>query len=183
MCFTVLFRNWLSRYSVKYISVVHFIELYFKCLSSSSFIISLICNIFPREVSFGQTITFRQFYLVEIDLCIQHDTVLFISAHAGFPNLQCKQHMPVYYDYKNNVNDIESNVVMSCADSSMRVSQVVKGEMSAKTTYQKSAKGPVLIGECSADGKYIMIENSGRKVTLIILFHLLLIYDNNWLTC
>jgi len=46
----------------------------------------------------------------------------------------------------------------------MRVSQVVKGEMSAKTTYQKSAKGPVSIAECAADGKSITLENVGRKV-------------------
>jgi len=51
----------------------------------------------------------------------------------------------------------------SAADSSTRVSQVTKGEMSAKTTYQRSAKGPVSISECSADGKFIAIENTGRK--------------------
>jgi intermediate filament protein if len=39
----------------------------------------------------------------------------------------------------------------------------VKGEMSAKTTYQKSAKGPVSIPECGSDGKYISLENTGRK--------------------
>jgi len=48
-------------------------------------------------------------------------------------------------------------------DSSLKVSQVVKGEMSAKTTYQRSAKGPVSISECSADGRSICIENTGRK--------------------
>lgn len=48
-------------------------------------------------------------------------------------------------------------------DASMKVNQVVKGEMSAKTTYQKSAKGPVAIFETAADGKYIALENSGRK--------------------
>jgi len=40
---------------------------------------------------------------------------------------------------------------------------VMKGEMSAKTTYQKSAKGPVSIPECGSDGKYVSIENTGRK--------------------
>jgi len=35
--------------------------------------------------------------------------------------------------------------------------------MTAKTTYQRSAKGPVNIGECAADGSYIMLENSSRK--------------------
>jgi len=48
-------------------------------------------------------------------------------------------------------------------DSSMRMSQVVKGEMSAKTTYQRSAKGPITIHECAADGKYIILENTGRR--------------------
>jgi len=48
-------------------------------------------------------------------------------------------------------------------DSSLRVSQVVKGEMSAKTTYQRSAKGPVSVMECAADGKYIALENTSRK--------------------
>jgi len=40
---------------------------------------------------------------------------------------------------------------------------VNRGEMSAKTTYQRSAKGPVAIAECSADGKSITLENTGRK--------------------
>jgi intermediate filament protein if len=35
--------------------------------------------------------------------------------------------------------------------------------MSAKTTYQRSAKGPVSIAECSADGKFVVLENTGRK--------------------
>jgi len=48
-------------------------------------------------------------------------------------------------------------------DSSLRMSQVVKGEMSAKTTYQRSAKGPVSIAECSAEGTYIVLENNGKK--------------------
>jgi hypothetical protein len=71
-----------------------------------------------------------------------------------------------------------------CADSTMRVSQVVKGEMSAKTTYQKSAKGPVSISECAADGKYIVLENSGRKVVNLFL---IMIFIADWeyvtLTC
>lgn len=58
---------------------------------------------------------------------------------------------------------ISGSHVDSSEDSSLKVSQVVKGEMSAKTTYQRSAKGPVSIMECSADGKYVAIENTGRK--------------------
>ena len=45
------------------------------------------------------------------------------------------------------------------------MSQVVKGEMSAKTTYQRSAKGPVSVSECAADGRFITLENTGRKVS------------------
>ena len=44
-----------------------------------------------------------------------------------------------------------------------------KGEMSAKTTYQRSAKGPVTIPECSQDGKCITLENTGRKVSLSVI--------------
>jgi intermediate filament protein if len=58
---------------------------------------------------------------------------------------------------------VSSGHVETTDDSSLRVSQVVKGEMSAKTTYQRSAKGPVSIAECSSDGKFIVIENTGRK--------------------
>ena len=50
-------------------------------------------------------------------------------------------------------------------DQSLKVSQVVKGEMSAKTTYQRSAKGPVCITDCAADGKFVALENTGRKVS------------------
>jgi intermediate filament protein if len=35
--------------------------------------------------------------------------------------------------------------------------------MQAKISYQKSEKGPVSIPECAADGKSIMLENSGRR--------------------
>jgi intermediate filament protein if len=52
-------------------------------------------------------------------------------------------------------------------DSAARLSQLTKGEMSAKTTYQRSAKGPVTISECSADGKFITLENTGRKDELL----------------
>lgn len=55
------------------------------------------------------------------------------------------------------------NVSICCVDM-LRPRDVAKGEMSAKTTYQRSAKGPVAIAECSADGKSITLENTGRKV-------------------
>ncbi|PAA83543.1 hypothetical protein BOX15_Mlig015143g3 [Macrostomum lignano] len=40
---------------------------------------------------------------------------------------------------------------------------LVKGEMSAKTTYQRTAKGNVSIQECSPDGKFVLLENTGKK--------------------
>jgi len=51
------------------------------------------------------------------------------------------------------------------------VRSVVKGEMSAKTTHQRSAKGPTSIGDCSADGKFVTLENTGRKVRAPSLTH------------
>jgi len=48
----------------------------------------------------------------------------------------------------------------SATDSSVKFT---KGEMSAKTTYQRTAKGPVTIAECDADGKFVILENTGRK--------------------
>jgi intermediate filament protein if len=50
---------------------------------------------------------------------------------------------------------------------STRLETVLKGEMSAKTTYQRSAKGPIAIQECSPDGKFICLENTGRKDELV----------------
>lgn len=61
------------------------------------------------------------------------------------------------------VSGSHSHTQESSDDSSLKVSQVVKGEMSAKTTYQRSAKGPVSINECSADGKYVCLENTSRR--------------------
>ena len=43
-------------------------------------------------------------------------------------------------------------------------SGVSKGEMSSKTTFQRSAKGPCAVSESSAEGKFIILENTGRKV-------------------
>jgi len=43
------------------------------------------------------------------------------------------------------------------------IKTVVKGEVGLKTTNQRSAKGATAIGECSVDGKYVTIDNAGRK--------------------
>lgn len=51
----------------------------------------------------------------------------------------------------------------NAADDFSTVRSVVKGELQAKTTTQRSAKGATAIGDCSVDGKYVTIENAGRK--------------------
>ncbi|ESO03062.1 hypothetical protein HELRODRAFT_173940 [Helobdella robusta] len=48
-------------------------------------------------------------------------------------------------------------------DTALNVNQVVKGDMLARTTYQRSAKGPIAIAESSPDGTYICLENTGRR--------------------
>ena len=58
---------------------------------------------------------------------------------------------------------------MFCADdpslkSALDLMASSRGEMSAKTTYQRSAKGPVAINTCAADGRSMTLENTGRKV-------------------
>uniref|UniRef100_A0A8R1TJR0 Intermediate filament protein B n=2 Tax=Onchocerca TaxID=6281 RepID=A0A8R1TJR0_ONCVO len=39
----------------------------------------------------------------------------------------------------------------------------VRGEVSTKTTFQRSAKGNITIAECDPNGKFIMLENSHRS--------------------
>ncbi|CAF0704106.1 unnamed protein product [Brachionus calyciflorus] len=41
--------------------------------------------------------------------------------------------------------------------------RLTSSEMSSKTTFQRSAKGPVSIAECSPDGKVIILENTSRN--------------------
>jgi intermediate filament protein if len=45
-------------------------------------------------------------------------------------------------------------------DSSVKVT---RGEMSARTTFQKSAKGPIAISDCNSEGTFIVLDNTGRK--------------------
>ena len=52
----------------------------------------------------------------------------------------------------------QSGTVPASAD--LRLSST---EMSSKTTFQRSAKGPVSISECSPDGKVIILENTSRN--------------------
>ena len=39
----------------------------------------------------------------------------------------------------------------------------VRGEMSTRTTFQRSAKGNISIAECDPDGKFIIFENTHRN--------------------
>ncbi|OUC47327.1 intermediate filament tail domain protein [Trichinella nativa] len=41
--------------------------------------------------------------------------------------------------------------------------RTVRGEMSTRTTFQRSAKGNVVISECDLDGKFITLENTHRQ--------------------
>jgi intermediate filament protein if len=45
--------------------------------------------------------------------------------------------------------------------SGLNVSQSVRGNITAKTTYQRSAKGPVNVGDCSPE--FVTLENTSRK--------------------
>jgi len=45
----------------------------------------------------------------------------------------------------------------------LNISQSVRGNITAKTTYQRSAKGPVNVGDCAQDGSYVTLENTSRK--------------------
>ena len=44
---------------------------------------------------------------------------------------------------------------------------LLKGEGTAKTSLQRSAKGPVSIGECDLEGRFVELDNTGRKVNFI----------------
>ena len=53
---------------------------------------------------------------------------------------------------------------------------LLKGEISAKTTFQRSAKGPIQVSECSADGKFVVVENTGKRVFIIrIIINIIII--------
>lgn len=46
----------------------------------------------------------------------------------------------------------------------------IRGEVSTKITFQRSAKGNVTIAECDPNGKYIMLENTHRTKVFIHFF-------------
>jgi len=55
-----------------------------------------------------------------------------------------------------------SSASASAGGASQQVT-VTRSEMSAKTTYQRSAKGPISITECSPDGKFLVLENTNKS--------------------
>lgn len=61
-----------------------------------------------------------------------------------------------------SVQSSSSSASASAGGASQQVT-VTRSEMSAKTTYQRSAKGPISITECSPDGKYIVLENTNKS--------------------
>lgn len=61
-----------------------------------------------------------------------------------------------------SVQSSASSASASAGGASQQVT-VTRSEMSAKTTYQRSAKGPISITECSPDGKYIILENTNKS--------------------
>jgi len=56
----------------------------------------------------------------------------------------------------------ESSMSMS-GGSQMASQSVMKGEMSAKTTYQRSAKGPITVSQVDPSGNFVEVENTSRK--------------------
>jgi len=60
------------------------------------------------------------------------------------------------------VQQSSSSASASAGGASQQVT-VTRSEMSAKTTYQRSAKGPISITECSPDGKYLVLENTNKS--------------------
>ncbi|KAH9500744.1 hypothetical protein Btru_076379 [Bulinus truncatus] len=57
------------------------------------------------------------------------------------------------------INITEGQSYESGADSQLSM-KMMRGEVSAKTTYQRTANGPVSIAEANPEGKYILLENN-----------------------
>ncbi|KAI0979878.1 hypothetical protein GJ496_001921 [Pomphorhynchus laevis] len=61
----------------------------------------------------------------------------------------------------NNISSITSKI--GGANAAVIPTRITQTEMQAKTTYQRNAKGPVSISECSPDGKYITLDNTSKN--------------------
>ena len=86
----------------------------------------------------------------------EHRTVRKVPEYARYqpPQLVPTHQVPVQQI------PVQIPVVTEVQTSDVRLST---SEMSAKTTFQRSAKGPVSISECSPDGKVIILENTSRN--------------------
>jgi len=47
-----------------------------------------------------------------------------------------------------------------------------RGEMSAKTTYSRTAKGAVAVTDCPPDGRWVRLENTGKKDESLVAFRI-----------
>nr|CAA60122.1 neurofilament protein NF70 [Cornu aspersum] len=76
----------------------------------------------------------------------------------------------------------ESSIHSQEGDSQLSM-KMMRGEVSAKTTYQRTANGPVSIAEANPEGKFILIENNSsggvRKEVNLDGWKLQRIVDNN----
>jgi intermediate filament protein if len=70
------------------------------------------------------------------------------------------RHAASSYQSSNNNQAPVQTVQTTIPSGDFRLSTA---EMSSKTTFQRSAKGPVSISECSPDGKVIILENTSRN--------------------
>jgi len=70
------------------------------------------------------------------------------------------RHATSSYQPSNNNQGPVQTVQTTIPSGDFRLSTA---EMSSKTTFQRSAKGPVSISECSPDGKVIILENTSRN--------------------
>ena len=77
-------------------------------------------------------------------------------------------------DYKNRlICDVDTYATISTAmlnqamlpGTPKHTADVTTQYVVPKTTNQRSARGPITISECSPDGSYILIENTGRRVS------------------
>jgi len=53
-----------------------------------------------------------------------------------------------------------------------RTGSAARGELAARTTYQRAAKGAIAVSECPPDGKRVRLENTGKKVqfTCVLIY-------------
>ncbi|UJR26171.1 hypothetical protein I4U23_007515 [Adineta vaga] len=82
------------------------------------------------------------------------------SSRASTPSLSSnesdQQKLPSSSSWLNNINTITTTT------------EGPDGPLEARTTIHKSAKGPISIAECEAQGKYILIENTSRSKNIAL---------------